>query len=84
MLLYISSLFVLTLLCIVHFKSKRFNLSLEQIKDISERSQEFVDKLFEESKKLEDFASQADEMQMKNIDEFKKAYEVIATILTFV
>lgn len=53
----------------------RFNLSLEQIKDISERSQEFVDKLFEESKKLEDFASQADEMQMKSIDEFKKAYE---------
>ncbi|TKY61969.1 125 kDa kinesin-related protein [Spatholobus suberectus] len=53
----------------------RFNLSLEQIKDISERSQEFVDKLFEESKKLEDFALQADQMQMKSIDEFKKAYE---------
>ncbi|KAG5072770.1 hypothetical protein JHK86_007981 [Glycine max] len=53
----------------------RFNLSLEQIKDISDRSQEFVDKLFEESKKLEDYASQADQMQMKSIDEFKKAYE---------
>ncbi|KAG4916479.1 hypothetical protein JHK87_054036 [Glycine soja] len=53
----------------------RFNLSLEQIKDISDRSQEFVDKLFEESKKLEDYASQADQMQLKSIDEFKKAYE---------
>ncbi|XP_020205961.1 kinesin-like protein KIN-5C [Cajanus cajan] len=53
----------------------RFSLSLEQIKDISERSQEFVDKLFEESKKLEDFASRADQTQMKSIDEFKKAYE---------
>ncbi|KAK7378809.1 hypothetical protein VNO80_04257 [Phaseolus coccineus] len=53
----------------------KFNLSLEQIKDISERSQEFVDKLFEESKKLEDYASQADQVQMKSIDEFKKAYE---------
>ncbi|RDX94099.1 Kinesin-like protein KIN-5C, partial [Mucuna pruriens] len=53
----------------------RFHLSLEQINDISERSQEFVDKLFEESKKLEDYASQADHMQMKSIDEFKKAYE---------
>lgn len=62
---------------VVYCKSKRFNLSLEQIKDISDRSQEFVDKLFEESKKLEDYASQADQMQMKSIDEFKKAYEVI-------
>ncbi|XP_027903365.1 kinesin-like protein KIN-5C [Vigna unguiculata] len=53
----------------------KFKLSLEQIKDISERSQEFVDKLFEESKKLEDYASQADQVQMKSIDEFKKAYE---------
>ncbi|XP_047162874.1 kinesin-like protein KIN-5C isoform X2 [Vigna umbellata] len=53
----------------------KFNLSIEQIKDISERSQEFVDKLFEESKKLEDYASQADQVQMKSIDEFKKAYE---------
>ncbi|KAK7337255.1 hypothetical protein VNO77_17820 [Canavalia gladiata] len=53
----------------------RFNLSVEQIKDISDRSQEFVDKLFEESRKLENYASQADQMQMKSIDEFKKAYE---------
>ena len=62
----------------MYCKSKRFNLSLEQIKDISDRSQEFVDKLFEESKKLEDYASQADQMQLTSIDEFKKAYEVIS------
>ncbi|XP_061366744.1 kinesin-like protein KIN-5C isoform X2 [Gastrolobium bilobum] len=53
----------------------RFNLSVEQINDISESSQEFVDKLFEESKKLEDYASQADQVQMKSIAEFKKVYE---------
>ncbi|XP_019444239.1 PREDICTED: kinesin-like protein KIN-5C [Lupinus angustifolius] len=53
----------------------RLNLSVEKIKDISERSQEFVDKLFEESKKLEDFASEADHKQMKSIAEFKQAYE---------
>lgn len=50
---------------------------MEQIKDISERSEELVEKLFEESKKLEEFASQADQVQMESIDEFKKAYEVI-------
>ncbi|CAL0310527.1 unnamed protein product [Lupinus luteus] len=53
----------------------RLNLSVEQIKDISMRSQEFVDRLFEESKKLEEFTSSADHMQMKNIAEFKQAYE---------
>ncbi|KAK7244878.1 hypothetical protein RIF29_39707 [Crotalaria pallida] len=53
----------------------RLNLSVEQIKDISEQSQEFVDKLFEESKKLEDFASQADHKQIKSIADFKQAYE---------
>ncbi|WJX84841.1 Kinesin-like protein KIN-5C [Trifolium repens] len=53
----------------------RFNLSVEQIKEISERSEELVEKLFDESKKLEDFVAQADEMQIESIDEFKKAYE---------
>ncbi|KAE9621749.1 putative plus-end-directed kinesin ATPase [Lupinus albus] len=53
----------------------RLNLSVKQIKDISERSQELVDRLFEESKKLEDFALSADYMQMKNIGDFKQAYE---------
>ncbi|KAJ1379844.1 P-loop containing nucleoside triphosphate hydrolase [Sesbania bispinosa] len=53
----------------------RFNVSAEQIKDISECTHEFVDKLLEEEKRLQNFASEADEMQMKNIADFKKAYE---------
>lgn len=56
---------------------KRFNVSAEQIKDISDCTHEFVDNLLEEAKRLENFASEADEMQMKSITEFKKAYEVI-------
>ncbi len=56
---------------------KRFNLSVEQIKEISERSEELVEKLFEESKKLEEFVARADQMQTESIDDFKKAYEVI-------
>lgn len=56
---------------------KRFNVSVEQIKDISGYTQEFVDKLLEESKRLESFASLADEKQMKSIADFRKAYEVI-------
>ncbi|CAK8544097.1 unnamed protein product [Lathyrus sativus] len=53
----------------------RFNLSVEQIKEISERSEELVEKLFEESKKLENFVAQTDKMQTESIDEFKKVYE---------
>ncbi|XP_058739041.1 kinesin-like protein KIN-5C [Vicia villosa] len=53
----------------------RFNLSVEQIKEISERSEELVEKLFKESKKLENFVAQTDKMQTESIDEFKKAYE---------
>ncbi|KAI4348947.1 hypothetical protein L6164_009607 [Bauhinia variegata] len=53
----------------------RFNVSIEQIKDISESTQEFVDKISEVSERLENFASHAEEMQMKSIAEFKKAYE---------
>ncbi|XP_057425345.1 kinesin-like protein KIN-5C [Lotus japonicus] len=53
----------------------RFNVSAEQIKDISDCTHEFVDNLLEEAKRLENFASEADEMQMKSITEFKKAYE---------
>jgi len=56
---------------------KRFNLSVEQIKEISERSEELVEKLFEETKKLEEFVARADQMQTESIDDFKKAYEVI-------
>ncbi|KAK7268018.1 hypothetical protein RIF29_20700 [Crotalaria pallida] len=53
----------------------RFNVSAEQIKDISECTQEFVDKLLEEAKKLENFAAEAAEMQTKSIAKFKKVYE---------
>lgn len=53
----------------------RFNLSVEQIKEISERSEELVEKLFEESKNLEEFVARADQMQTESIDDFKKAYE---------
>jgi len=61
----------------VYCELKRFNLSVEQIKEISERSEELVEKLFEESKKLEEFVARADQMQTESIDDFKKAYEVI-------
>lgn len=63
--------------CCVYCELKRFNLSVEQIKEISERSEELVEKLFEESKKLEEFVARADQMQTESIDDFKKAYEVI-------
>ncbi|XP_061353443.1 kinesin-like protein KIN-5C [Gastrolobium bilobum] len=53
----------------------RFNVSAEQLKDISEYTHEFVEKLLEEEKRLENFASEADEIQTKSIREFKKAYE---------
>lgn len=36
-----------------------------------------MDKLLDEAKRLENFATEADEMQTKSITEFKKAYEVI-------
>jgi len=61
----------------VYCELKRFNLSVEQIKEISERSEELVEKLFEESKKFEEFVARADQMQTESIDDFKKAYEVI-------
>ncbi|KAF7820171.1 kinesin-like protein KIN-5C [Senna tora] len=53
----------------------RFNVSVEQTKDISDCTKEFMDKLLQESTRLENFASQADEKQTKSIAEFKKAYE---------
>ncbi|CAL0317032.1 unnamed protein product [Lupinus luteus] len=53
----------------------RFNVSAEQISDISDCTQEFVDKLLEEAKRLDNFATEANEMQMKSIAKFKEAYE---------
>ncbi|KAJ7971578.1 Kinesin-like protein [Quillaja saponaria] len=54
---------------------QRFNVSIEQTRDISEYTEGFVDKLLEESKRLENFVTQADELQKKSIAEFQKAYE---------
>lgn len=56
---------------------KRLSANAEKIKDISEFTHEFEDTILKEAKSLENFASAADEMQMKSIAEFKKAYEVI-------
>ncbi|CAL5207412.1 unnamed protein product [Lathyrus oleraceus] len=53
----------------------RLSVNAEQIKDISECTQEFEDKLLKEAKRLENFASASDEIQMKSIAEFKKAFE---------
>lgn len=55
---------------------KRFNVSIEQTAEISNYTQGVLQNLLEESKRLENYAMQADEIQMKSIAEFQKAYEV--------
>ncbi|XVF76179.1 hypothetical protein PTKIN_Ptkin13bG0245800 [Pterospermum kingtungense] len=54
---------------------ERFHVSIEQTKDISHYTNEILDKLSEESVRVQNHAVQADEIQMKNIDSFQKAYE---------
>ncbi|KAJ4705284.1 Kinesin-like protein [Melia azedarach] len=54
---------------------QRFHATVEQTKDISEYTNEFVQKLIEESKSLDNHVAQADETQMKGIADFQKAYE---------
>ncbi|KAG2682993.1 hypothetical protein I3843_10G011500 [Carya illinoinensis] len=54
---------------------QRFNVSVEQTRDISDFSQGFLQKLLEESKRLENYAVQADEIHVRSIAEFQKAYE---------
>ncbi|GAV82946.1 Kinesin domain-containing protein [Cephalotus follicularis] len=54
---------------------QRFNASVELMKDISNYTDEFLKKLLEESRTLQTHATQTDEIQMKSIAEFKKAYE---------
>ncbi|XP_060201161.1 kinesin-like protein KIN-5C [Lycium barbarum] len=54
---------------------QRFNDSTEHLTSISEIFQGFFDKLFDESKRLERHATTVDEIQMKSIAEFEKAYE---------
>ncbi|KAL0344803.1 UNVERIFIED_CONTAM: Kinesin-like protein KIN-5C [Sesamum radiatum] len=54
---------------------KTFSASKEQLMSTSESIHGFLDKLFEESKKLECHANQVDEIQTNSIAEFQKAYE---------
>lgn len=55
---------------------KRFNVSIEQMRDISDYTQGLLENLLDESKRLENHAMRADEIQMRSIAEFQKAYEV--------
>ncbi|XP_011004114.1 PREDICTED: 125 kDa kinesin-related protein-like [Populus euphratica] len=54
---------------------QRFHVSCEQRKEVSEYMNGFLDKILEQCKNLENHAVQADAVQMKNIDDFQKAYE---------
>ncbi|KAM0021520.1 putative plus-end-directed kinesin ATPase [Helianthus debilis subsp. tardiflorus] len=54
---------------------KRFNDSIHHTTNISEFINDVFDKLMEESKEIGNHANQVDEIQTKNIDEFKKAFE---------
>ncbi|KAG2686633.1 hypothetical protein I3843_09G015600 [Carya illinoinensis] len=54
---------------------QRFNVSIEQTRDISDYTHGFLQKLLEESKRLEHYAVHADETQVRSIAEFQKAYE---------
>ncbi|XP_021289820.1 kinesin-like protein KIN-5C [Herrania umbratica] len=54
---------------------QRFHVSIEQTKDISDYTNEILDKLSEESVRVQNHAVQADEVQMKSIICFQKAYE---------
>ena len=61
---------------------QRFHVSSEQRKEVSEYMNGFLDKILEQCKNLENHAVQADAVQMKNIDDFQKAYEVRHGIVT--
>ncbi|PRQ43996.1 putative plus-end-directed kinesin ATPase [Rosa chinensis] len=54
---------------------QKFHSSINQTKEISEYSQGFLHKLMEESKRLEDHVTNANDIKMKSISEFQKAYE---------
>ncbi|KAL2503036.1 kinesin-related protein [Forsythia ovata] len=54
---------------------QKFNANIEHLMDTSENIHGFLDKLLEESKRLEGHATQVDEMQTKCIVEFQNAYE---------
>ncbi|GKV38905.1 hypothetical protein SLEP1_g46758 [Rubroshorea leprosula] len=54
---------------------QRFNVSIEQTKDISEYTSGVLHKISEESTRLQNHATQTEEVQMKSIASFQKAYE---------
>ncbi|GFP82719.1 125 kDa kinesin-related protein [Phtheirospermum japonicum] len=54
---------------------QRFHASIEHLMSTSGSVHGFIDKLFEESKRLQCHATQVDETQTKCIAEFRKAYE---------
>ncbi|XP_034695034.1 kinesin-like protein KIN-5C [Vitis riparia] len=54
---------------------QRFHASMEKTRGISEFTHGFLHNLLEESRKLENHATIAEETQMKSIAEFQKAYE---------
>ncbi|KAG8374100.1 hypothetical protein BUALT_Bualt11G0095800 [Buddleja alternifolia] len=54
---------------------QRFNASVDHLMNTSESIHDFLDKLLEESKRLESHATQVDEVQTKCIAQFQKAYE---------
>ncbi|KAL2509195.1 kinesin-related protein [Forsythia ovata] len=54
---------------------QRFTSSIEHLINTSETIHEFLDKILEESKSLERHATEVDEIQLKSIVEFQKAYE---------
>ncbi|OMO68330.1 hypothetical protein COLO4_29695 [Corchorus olitorius] len=54
---------------------QRFHDSIEQTKDISDYTNGILDKLSEESARVQNHAAQVDEVQMKSIASFQKAYE---------
>lgn len=56
---------------------KKFNVSIEQTRGISDYTQGLLENLLDESKRLENHAMRTDEIQMRSIAEFQKAYEVV-------
>lgn len=55
---------------------QRFHASIEQTRCMSEYTNGYLHKLLEESKKLENHAAQANEIQMQSLADFQKSYEV--------
>ncbi|WCJ34284.1 Kinesin-like protein KIN-5C [Euphorbia peplus] len=54
---------------------QKFNVSGEQTKEVSDYMNGFLERLTEQSKELQNHATQADEVQLKSISDFQKAYE---------